>query len=196
MSSRPTSARRSPSSPTSTPALSSARPTCLTCTWYRSCSSRKGWTRSCEKLGIDTPRADLAEWNELAERIETRRDVVQIALVGKYVKLHDAYLRARSAQARGCTRAAGCRCAGSTPSTCRTKRPSASSTRSTRPRAGRVRVTRLGARSWRAAWHASARSRTWASASACTSLSPSSHATSAAWRARTRPRWIPRRPIR
>jgi CTP synthase len=51
----------------------------------------------CEKLGIETPPADLGEWNDLADRIGTRRDVVEIALVGKYVKLHDAYLSVHEA---------------------------------------------------------------------------------------------------
>ena len=54
-------------------------------------------TLVCEKLGIETPPADLAEWNDLADRIGTRRDMVEIALVGKYVKLHDAYLSVHEA---------------------------------------------------------------------------------------------------
>ena len=51
----------------------------------------------CEKLGIDTEPADLGEWAELTERIGVRRDEVEIALVGKYVKLHDAYLSVHEA---------------------------------------------------------------------------------------------------
>jgi CTP synthase len=51
----------------------------------------------CEKLGIDTEPAELGEWAELTERIGIRRDVVEIALVGKYVKLHDAYLSVHEA---------------------------------------------------------------------------------------------------
>jgi len=46
----------------------------------------------CRKLGIDAPPADLGVWLELTERIAHRDEVVEIALVGKYVKLHDAYL--------------------------------------------------------------------------------------------------------
>ncbi|MGZ4354516.1 MAG: CTP synthase, partial [Gaiellaceae bacterium] len=51
----------------------------------------------CRRLGIDAPPADLAEWGELAERIAEREGTVTIALVGKYVKLHDAYLSVHEA---------------------------------------------------------------------------------------------------
>ncbi|HEV2458418.1 MAG TPA: CTP synthase [Ktedonobacterales bacterium] len=36
--------------------------------------------------------ADLAEWRELVTRIEAEKPMLRIALVGKYVALHDAYL--------------------------------------------------------------------------------------------------------
>jgi CTP synthase len=49
------------------------------------------------KLGIDAPPADLGEWLELTERINQRKESVEIALVGKYVKLHDAYLSVHEA---------------------------------------------------------------------------------------------------
>jgi CTP synthase len=51
----------------------------------------------CRKLGLDAPPADLGEWLELTERIGERRGSVEIALVGKYVKLHDAYLSVHEA---------------------------------------------------------------------------------------------------
>ena len=51
----------------------------------------------CEKLGLARPRADLGEWDELVERLGARRETVEIALVGKYVKLHDAYLSVHEA---------------------------------------------------------------------------------------------------
>ncbi|MCR5451221.1 MAG: CTP synthase [Lachnospiraceae bacterium] len=44
------------------------------------------------KLKIDALPPDLGEWDELVEKIKTRKDTVKIALVGKYVQLHDAYL--------------------------------------------------------------------------------------------------------
>lgn len=46
----------------------------------------------CRELNINTPPPDLREWNQLAERIRNRSEEVHIGLVGKYVKLHDAYL--------------------------------------------------------------------------------------------------------
>ena len=46
----------------------------------------------CEKLGLDLGEPDLAEWQELTRRIAERTGTVEIALVGKYVKLQDAYL--------------------------------------------------------------------------------------------------------
>ncbi len=51
----------------------------------------------CRKLGIDAPPAELGEWLELTERIGERNELVEIALVGKYVKLHDAYLSVHEA---------------------------------------------------------------------------------------------------
>src|SRR6195256_1977132 len=51
----------------------------------------------CQKLGIDAGEADLAEWDELVDRIEGRDEEVEIALVGKYVKLQDAYLSVHEA---------------------------------------------------------------------------------------------------
>jgi CTP synthase len=51
----------------------------------------------CERLGLETRPADLGEWLELEERIASRTGDVTIALVGKYVKLHDAYLSVHEA---------------------------------------------------------------------------------------------------
>ncbi|HEX6541541.1 MAG TPA: CTP synthase, partial [Ktedonobacterales bacterium] len=46
-----------------------------------------------EKLGLHQKHAtDLREWRMLVERIGAAKPVVRIALVGKYVALHDAYL--------------------------------------------------------------------------------------------------------
>ena len=44
------------------------------------------------QLGLEAGEPDLADWDELIERIHARDEKVTIALVGKYVKLHDAYL--------------------------------------------------------------------------------------------------------
>jgi CTP synthase len=51
----------------------------------------------CRKLGIEAPEPNLTDWIELTERIKQRRDSIEIALVGKYVKLHDAYLSVHEA---------------------------------------------------------------------------------------------------
>jgi CTP synthase len=52
----------------------------------------------CEKLGLPGSEAQLGEWLELTERIRApRAGDVEIALVGKYVKLHDAYLSVHEA---------------------------------------------------------------------------------------------------
>ena len=45
-----------------------------------------------QKLKLDVPAADLTEWKQVVSRIATRSKTCSIALVGKYVKLHDAYL--------------------------------------------------------------------------------------------------------
>ena len=54
-------------------------------------------TLVCKRLGIDGRPADLSEWHELARLIERRDEMVEIALVGKYVKLRDAYLSVHEA---------------------------------------------------------------------------------------------------
>jgi CTP synthase len=51
----------------------------------------------CRKLGLPDAEADLGEWDELARRIGEREGTVKIALVGKYVKLQDAYLSVHEA---------------------------------------------------------------------------------------------------
>jgi CTP synthase len=50
-----------------------------------------------EKLGIAASRAADEEWRSLVERIDTLEGEVEIALVGKYVKLHDSYLSVHEA---------------------------------------------------------------------------------------------------
>ena len=44
------------------------------------------------KLGLGGGEPDLAEWRALVERIAASHEPVTIALVGKYVQLHEAYL--------------------------------------------------------------------------------------------------------
>lgn len=46
----------------------------------------------CRELQIDAPKPDLTEWKQMVDKIRGRKKHVRVALVGKYVKLHDAYL--------------------------------------------------------------------------------------------------------
>lgn len=46
----------------------------------------------CRELEIDSPNPDLTEWQNLVKNIKSLNKVVSVAVVGKYVKLHDAYL--------------------------------------------------------------------------------------------------------
>ncbi len=43
-------------------------------------------------LGLEAPAPDLGEWEQLVEAIDACKGRVTIALVGKYVQLHEAYL--------------------------------------------------------------------------------------------------------
>jgi len=46
----------------------------------------------CRELGLQTQEPDLTEWNHMLDKIYARKKELVIAIVGKYVKLHDAYL--------------------------------------------------------------------------------------------------------
>ena len=46
----------------------------------------------CRELHLETPEPDMTEWLQMVEKIRSRKKLVRVALVGKYVKLHDAYL--------------------------------------------------------------------------------------------------------
>ena len=46
----------------------------------------------CRELCLETPEPDMSEWLHMVDKIRSRKKLVRIALVGKYVKLHDAYL--------------------------------------------------------------------------------------------------------
>ena len=46
----------------------------------------------CRELSIVAPKPELSDWEAMLRRIKSRKKLVKIALVGKYVKLHDAYL--------------------------------------------------------------------------------------------------------
>ena len=46
----------------------------------------------CRELALACRKSDMSEWYEMIDRIDNRKGTVKIALVGKYVRLHDAYL--------------------------------------------------------------------------------------------------------
>ncbi|RXD24938.1 CTP synthase, partial [Acinetobacter baumannii] len=46
----------------------------------------------CKHFGIEVPEADMSEWEELINVVRYLEGDVNIALVGKYVALPDAYL--------------------------------------------------------------------------------------------------------
>ena len=46
----------------------------------------------CRELNLDAPKGQMKEWKEMLARIEGRNKKCTIALCGKYVQLHDAYL--------------------------------------------------------------------------------------------------------
>jgi CTP synthase len=47
---------------------------------------------ACECLHLDCPTPDLAEWTKMVEDLRSPTQEVEIALVGKYTQLHDAYI--------------------------------------------------------------------------------------------------------
>jgi len=50
-----------------------------------------------EKLNLKAQPAELDQWKELVRRLQTPREPINIALVGKYVELHDSYFSVREA---------------------------------------------------------------------------------------------------
>jgi CTP synthase len=55
----------------------------------------------CEKLHLICNEPDLAEWTAMVERSKRLSQSVRVALVGKYVELHDAYLSVAEALKHG-----------------------------------------------------------------------------------------------
>ncbi|MDD6240542.1 MAG: CTP synthase [Eubacteriales bacterium] len=51
----------------------------------------------CETLHIPCPEPDLTVWTNLVNTIHTSKEKIKIALVGKYVVLHDAYISVNEA---------------------------------------------------------------------------------------------------
>ena len=55
----------------------------------------------CRELGLDCTQGDMSEWLEMIDRINNLEKKVKIAIVGKYVQLHDAYLSVAEALRHG-----------------------------------------------------------------------------------------------
>lgn len=47
---------------------------------------------ACECLNLDCPEPDLGDWRAMVEALRSSTGEVNIAIVGKYVQLHDAYI--------------------------------------------------------------------------------------------------------
>lgn len=55
----------------------------------------------CRHLGLDCKPADMTEWKALVQQIKNLKNTTRIAIVGKYVELHDAYLSVAEALYHG-----------------------------------------------------------------------------------------------
>ena len=55
----------------------------------------------CRELGLGEPALDLTEWESIVNTLRHPKQSVRIALVGKYVELHDAYLSVAEALKHG-----------------------------------------------------------------------------------------------
>ena len=55
----------------------------------------------CDCLHISCPEPDLTDWNQMVENLHASKKTVSIAIVGKYVALHDAYLSVAEALKHG-----------------------------------------------------------------------------------------------
>jgi CTP synthase len=55
----------------------------------------------CKRFGFDTPGSDLSDWITMVNTAMSLTESVTIALVGKYIDLHDAYLSVAEALTHG-----------------------------------------------------------------------------------------------
>ncbi len=55
----------------------------------------------CRRLKMNLPEPDLTEWTAMGQRAKACADSVEIALVGKYIQLHDSYLSVVEALTHG-----------------------------------------------------------------------------------------------
>ena len=146
-------------------------------------------------LGLEVGPPDLAEWEALVERIDACDKPVTIALVGKYVQLHEAYLSVWEALKHSAIhhgRKLDLQWVDSEELTADDGRRAALRRRR-RHRAGRVRPARhRGQDRGHPLLPREHACRSSACAWACSAPSPSSRATSATWPAPTPPSSTPR----
>lgn len=62
--------------------------------------SRFSWI-VCRELGINAGPCEMEDWMRMLDRVHNREKEVRIGLIGKYVKLHDAYLSVAEALRHG-----------------------------------------------------------------------------------------------
>lgn len=55
----------------------------------------------CRAFNIEDNKPDISEWKNMVSRINSLKKSVKVAIVGKYVSLHDAYLSVREAVLHG-----------------------------------------------------------------------------------------------
>lgn len=55
----------------------------------------------CRELGLENPTPKIEEWEKMVDTIKGLKKTTKIAIVGKYVALHDAYLSVREALYHG-----------------------------------------------------------------------------------------------
>ncbi|MCD8155997.1 MAG: CTP synthase [Clostridiales bacterium] len=56
---------------------------------------------ACKCLGLDCPVPDLTDWSEMIDALRHPTGEVEVALVGKYIQLHDAYISVAEALKHG-----------------------------------------------------------------------------------------------
>jgi CTP synthase len=145
-----------------------------------------------EHFGIDAPEPDLASWEQSVQRAERAERMVKIALVGKYVRLEDAYLSVCEAL-RHAAWAQASKVAIEWIDSEALEQPDANVAELLGDAAGVLIPGGFGGRGIEGASRASP---SWGYASACTWLWPRWQDTSPRWRGPTRRSSITRRPIR
>lgn len=151
-----------------------------------------------QRLGLSFRDVDWKEWKELLERVHSPKHRLEVALVGKYIDLHDAYLSVSEARSSTAVSRTTPELIFAGLHQIRARRPkglpasSLASTRLSSPEASAFVVLRES--SGRCAGHASIVFRRWACAWVCSAWSLRLPDISLASPVLRRPKWIPTRP--